>query len=59
MRKYFQIAKGFVYFLAELGWFFIVAVPLALTIYVLIESVYLIKSIYNQIKSVCKKITTK
>jgi hypothetical protein len=59
MRKYFQIAKGFVYFLAELGWFFIVAVPLALTIYLFFELVYLIKSIYNQIKSVCKKISMK
>ena len=51
-KSYF---KGLVYFIAELVWFFIVAVPLAVTLYLLLESVSLIKSIIIK----CQKTITR
>jgi len=52
MKKAFKISFGFIYF-------FLVSVPLAITIYSVLCIVIFIKLILNQIKSVCKKITTR
>ena len=52
MKKFFKISFGFIYF-------FLVSVPLALTIYSALLVIIFIKLIYNQIKSVCQKITTR
>jgi hypothetical protein len=52
MKKFLKISFGFVYF-------FLVSVPLAITIYSVLCIVIFIKLIYNQIKSVCKKISMK
>lgn len=59
MKSYFKIAKGFVYLIAELVWFLVVSIPLAFTLLLFVELVSIIKSIYNQIKSVCQRITTR
>jgi len=56
-KSFFKIAKGVLYLLAELVWLLAISLPLAFTLLVFIELVSLIKSIYNQIKSVCQKIT--
>ena len=58
-KSFFKIAKGIVFLLVQLVWFFVISIPLALALLILIESVSVIKLIYNQIKSVCQKITTK
>ena len=39
-----SIFKGVVYLLAQVVWFFIVAIPLALSLYIFVELVSLIKS---------------
>ena len=59
MRKFFEITKGIVYLVAMWVWFIIVSIPLAITLYIGIELVSLIKLIYNQIKSICQRITTR
>jgi hypothetical protein len=56
-KSFFKIAKGIVFLLVQLVWFFVISIPLALALLILIESVSVIKLIYNQIKSVCQKIT--
>jgi hypothetical protein len=58
-KSFFKIAKGIVFLLVQLVWFFVISIPLALALLILIESVSVIKLIYNQIKSVCQKITTR
>lgn len=58
-KSFFKIAKGIVFLLVQLVWFFFISIPLALALLILIESVSVIKLIYNQIKSVCQKITTR
>ena len=50
MKKFLKISFGFIYF-------FLVSVPLAITIYLALGILIFIKLIYNQIKSVCKKIS--
>jgi hypothetical protein len=59
MKNFFRILLGFIYFFMGMIYFFLVSVPLAFIVYVLLHVGVLIKLIYNQIKSVCKKITTR
>jgi hypothetical protein len=54
-KSFFKIAKGIVFLLVQLVWFFVISIPLALALLILIESVSLIKSIIIK----CQKITTR
>jgi hypothetical protein len=49
MSKTYQILVGAMHFCGQGLWFFLVSIPLAITIYILLQSIFLIKS-------VCKKI---
>jgi len=56
-KSFFKIAKAVAYLSFHLVWFFVISLPLALTLLVAVEILSLIKLIYNQIKSVCQRIT--
>jgi hypothetical protein len=52
MKKVYYITIEFLYF-------FLLSVPLAITIYILLHVGLFIYVIYKQIKSLCQRITTK
>lgn len=54
-KSFFKITKGLLYFIGQLVWLFVISLPLAFMLLIIIEAVSLIKSIIIK----CQKTITR